>query len=428
MFVPSLLITSVAFVAYTVSIPETRTTLQQLFQLKNDSSGTVYHDGPIVFASKANVVKPPTASIPRVEAHGPLQSTPTILSNIRHHFHNMSSVYDRMLPISVLSHIPEANCDTNRFLVYKCISTCGGMGDRQKGMTSAFLFALLTNRTFIIDMPNPCDISQFFQANVYDWQKCRDKIKRRKVKVHSFMDGNAEKFKNRFPHTNFDQLWTDEVIYIQTNVYFVEAVKRHPLVDERIPWLNNRSREDILGHILGVLFRVKENILNGVVEFAQNYIKGKDLVCAHVRCGRNPSIPNDGMKDKSAPNVHKILSFLKSYEDGNKYTVYVASDSENVRQECRKMIGNCVVSNQTIFHIDRSRVSSRKTACDGFSTVIFEQLMLSRCDVLLLTRSNFGAMAAYERGRSENLFLYDGKTDTVLPVNLSDIQNIYHFT
>ena len=428
MFVPSLLITSVAFVAYTVSTPETRTTLQQLFQLKNDSSGTVYHDGPIVFASKANVVKPPTASIPRVEAHGPLQSTRTILSNIRHHFHNMSSVSDRMLPISVLSHIPEANCDTNRFLVYKCISTCGGMGDRQKGMTSAFLFALLTNRTFIIDMPNPCDISQFFQANVYDWQKCRDKIKRRKVKVHSFMDGNAEKFKNRFPHTNFDQLWADEVIYIQTNVYFVEAVKRHPLVDERIPWLNNRSREDILGHILGVLFRVKENILNGVVEFAQNYIKGKQLVCAHVRCGRNPSIPNDGMKDKSAPNVHKILSFLKSYEDGNKYTVYVASDSENVRQECRKMIGNCVVSNQTIFHIDRSRVSSRKTACDGFSTVIFEQLMLSRCDVLLLTRSNFGAMAAYERGRSENLFLYDGKTDTVLPVNLSDIQNIYHFT
>ena len=428
MFVPSLLITSVAFVAYTVSTPETRTTLQQLFQLKNDSSGTVYHDGPIVFASKANVVKSPTASISRIEAHGPLQSTPTILSNIRRHFHNMSSVSDRMLPISVLSHIPEANCDTNRFLVYKCISTCGGMGDRQKGMTSAFLFALLTNRTFIIDMPNPCDISQFFQANVYDWQKCRDKIKRKNMKVHSLMNRDADKFKNRIPHTNFDQLWTDEVIYIQTNVYFVEAVRRHPLVDERIPWLNNRTWEDIIGHILGVLFRVQENISNRVVEFAQNYINKKQIVCAHVRCGRNPSIPNDGMKDKSAPNVHKILNFLKSYEDGNKYTVYVASDSENVRQECRKMVGNCVVSNQTIFHIDMSPFSSQKTACDGFSTVIFEQLILSRCDVLLLTRSNFGAMAAYERGRSENLYLYDRKSDSVLPVNLSDIKKVYHFT
>ena len=428
MFVPTLLITSVAFVAYTLSTPETRTTLHLLFQLKNDSFGAVNHDGPVVLVSKANVVKPPTASIPRVEAHGPLQSTPTKLNNLRRHFYNMSSVYDRMLPISVLSHIPEADCDTNRFLVYKCKSMCGGMGDRQNGMTSAFLLALLTNRTFIIDMPNPCDVNQFLYANVYDWQKCRDKIKRKHMKVLSFMDRNAEKFKNRIPHTNFDQLWTDEVIYVQTNVYFVEAVRRHPLVDERIPWLNNRIREDILGHILGVLFRVKENILNGAVEFAQNYINGKELVCAHVRCGRNPSIPNDGMKDKSAPNVHKILSFLKSYEDGNKYTVYVASDSENVRQECRKMVRNCVVSNRTIFHIDRSRVSSRKTACDGFSTVIFEQLILSRCDVLLLTRSNFGAMAAYERGRSENLFLYDRKSDSVIPVNLSDIKKVYHFT
>jgi hypothetical protein len=60
-----------------------------------------------------------------------------------------------------------------RFLIYVCPKreedTCGGTADRLQGMVSGFIFSLLTNRVFLIDMQGPIKGKDIFTAPNFDW-------------------------------------------------------------------------------------------------------------------------------------------------------------------------------------------------------------------------------------------------------------------
>ena len=77
---------------------------------------------------------------------------------------------------------PEPDCE-GKLLVYECETAwCGGLGDREKGIMSAFLLALLTDRTLVIDHRKTCDIKKFLKPNLYDWSKCLPHIGTAKLK------------------------------------------------------------------------------------------------------------------------------------------------------------------------------------------------------------------------------------------------------
>ena len=59
----------------------------------------------------------------------------------------------------------------NRYLIYICDGTmsCGGWGDRQRGMVGAFFLAIVTRRRFGIKMTSPCDLENFYQPNLVNW-------------------------------------------------------------------------------------------------------------------------------------------------------------------------------------------------------------------------------------------------------------------
>ncbi len=50
----------------------------------------------------------------------------------------------------------------NRHLVYYCDGWCGGWGDRLKGIMSSYAWALLTKRSFVIRITQPCQFDQLF--------------------------------------------------------------------------------------------------------------------------------------------------------------------------------------------------------------------------------------------------------------------------
>jgi len=55
------------------------------------------------------------------------------------------------------------------FLIYECNSLCGGYGNRIQGITIALMFAILSNRTFLIQMNYPFDINRLLHPNVIKW-------------------------------------------------------------------------------------------------------------------------------------------------------------------------------------------------------------------------------------------------------------------
>ena len=55
-------------------------------------------------------------------------------------------------------------------LTWYCITGCGGIGDRMKGMYSAFLLALAMNRTFFIYQSEEVQKSMYIEPNAIDWR------------------------------------------------------------------------------------------------------------------------------------------------------------------------------------------------------------------------------------------------------------------
>lgn len=138
-------------------------------------------------------------------------------------------------------------------------------------------------------------------------------------------------------------------------------------------------------------------------------------------------MPNDNNRHFGVPNVSAIFSFLKAYNDIEKYVIYIATDAENIRQEAQLNFTNSITSNLPIIHVDRLRKEQADIACEGLFAVLLEQYILSRCDVLLLTRSNMGAMAAYLSKKPQMLFIFYHENRTIFEVSLNEIQQYFKY-
>lgn len=324
----------------------------------------------------------------------------------------------------------EKYCSEKRFLVFECdLSTgCGGWGDRQRGIVTAFLLALLTNRVFVIKMDVPCSLDKILDPNAYDWNVCNSFLSNRRNRHYKqilCIDNQLQVY-NALYNADIDSEWHEQVIGIHININLIELVRKHRYTKLRMKWLQNTSNEDTFRLVLNTLFKPTENMMRDLYRISQDKILGKRLVCGHIRMGKNPSVPKDFTLKFGSPNDSAILSFLKLY-DNRKNVIYIATDSDGIKRKAVESLNNVLLTQFNIVHVDIRSDNDPSLACGGFYMAVLEQYLLSSCDTLLLTRSSFGCNAAYLRGRSDNLFLYITQNNTVIRSNLSDVQNAFQY-
>lgn len=324
----------------------------------------------------------------------------------------------------------QIKCEERKYLVYECHNSCGGLGDRQKGIVSTYLLSILTNRSFVIDMTNPCGIESFMDPNLYDWQVCKKyalSIPKSEALTYGFID-EREKYESVLRKVNFEKDWSKKRrVSFNINWYLIDFVREYLFRYKNnsitpLDWIRESRNEFVVHKLLDVLFRPRKEVSNTVEEFINKKVSNKTLVCSHIRVGKNPTIPNDVSFDiiRGHPNIATLMSFIERYND-NKFVIYVATDSIEVRKKSSAMFKNFVSFNQAIVHIDRLQVSKNK-GCVGYHDAIVEQLLLTKCDILLLTMSNFGVLAAIIRGRTDGIFVYDTKSDSIQQV---DVWNVF---
>lgn len=323
----------------------------------------------------------------------------------------------RTMHINTYEHIVVANptqCKHRQLLVYKCGKhKCAGWGNRVRGIVTSFLLALLTNRAFVIDMTNPCDVSLFLKPNVYNWSTCLTYI-RTEVKEDDMKFLNLKGQSLDTIIQSVQALQNTPVIHILINTDGNIDQWSNYIEDHRnMKWLLESTESEVYHLSIHTLFAPNNRLSLQLDIFSHEQIYGKQLVCAHIRKGQNPSMPKDGVR-KYSPDESTILSYLRKYDNENKYTIYIASDSEKVKALAISELGNVIITNRTIFHVDRiDNDIDVNTACEGFYTVLLEVYILASCDTLLLTHSSFGLIAAYMRGSTRNLFMYKQQTDTI---------------
>ncbi|XP_053385797.1 uncharacterized protein LOC123561743 [Mercenaria mercenaria] len=313
--------------------------------------------------------------------------------------------------LEILKPLSVEHCRSQRFLVYKCDSSsyCGGWADRQKGIVSSFLLALLTNRTFIVDMTSPCEVKRFLLPNIYNWSMCTtflETVSKKNFSYFKYVYGNTrKKFVNQIKSFNFDKNWTKRVVFLQFNANAINGIRQHKQAKTRLKWLMNVTNAEARHLVLHTLLnQTKEGI----------------LVCSHIRIGQNPSIPADKTRARK-PNETVIFEFLDRYDDYRKHAIYIASDSDDIKRLAEIRFKSFVNINRTTVHIDRlgKLRPFTKEACEGFYSVLFEQLILTLCDTLVLTPSGFGTTAAYLRGVSDNLYMFQPETQRILKLNVT---------
>lgn len=324
----------------------------------------------------------------------------------------------------------EGFCNQQKFLVFECgpSDTCGGLGDRQRGLASAFLLALLTNRRFVIEMDSPCPLENFLEPNTYDWTMCKsflEKYKRISYKQLDYID-TSKAIVNVLRNSDIVSEWQETVIGIHINDNVIEHIRRHNYTRSRLNWLLDTSNVEAFRLVLNTLFKPKKLIVQDLKHIHMEKVRDKHLVCAHIRIGRNPSNPIDAKLDSAVENDSDIFSFFKMYSD-RKYVIYIASDSDDLKKKAVNSLENVISIDFTLVHVDKVKKIDVVEACNGFYMALLEQYLLSTCDTLLLTRSNFGRNAAYLRGSSDNLFLYVKQQNRIVRSNLSNIQEVFKY-
>ncbi|XP_060553266.1 uncharacterized protein LOC132714401 isoform X2 [Ruditapes philippinarum] len=357
------------------------------------------------------------------------------VSKNRSYAENILNKDRRVLTAESLEDITVLNknqCKNRNFLVYRCDSSipCGGWADRQKGIVSSFLMALLTKRVFVIDMVQPCNLDQFLLPNIYDWSICKSYIKSVPHNLtRTFNHIEDYKFAKVVEHFDFQRIWTKHVIFIRFHTHVIDGLKNHTLGKSRLKWLLNINNEEAIHLVLNTLFKPNEWILNDTNEFYTNRIRMKKFVCCHIRTGKNPNMPTDLIPRFGRPNETVLFDFLKKYDKNSDYFIYVASDSDKVKESAKNNLTSYVNINRPIVHVDRLGPFGKlkEEACKGLYTVILEQFILSLCDEIILTRSGFGVMAVYMRGDAKGLFMYHPIEKRVVATNLTNIQKVFVF-
>jgi hypothetical protein len=140
---------------------------------------------------------------------------------------------------------------------------CGGWGDRQKGIISTFLIAILTSRVFVIDIDKPCKLDNILLPNIYNWSLCYNFVKtvsKNNLVDYKYTDSSG-KLRETIKSLDFNRTWSKQVVTVRVNSYVIDEVRKHKLAAIRLKWLLNITNEKAIHLVLHTLFKPGEKIL-----------------------------------------------------------------------------------------------------------------------------------------------------------------------
>ncbi|GFO10405.1 hypothetical protein PoB_003691000 [Plakobranchus ocellatus] len=123
-----------------------------------------------------------------------------------------------------------------------------------------------------------------------------------------------------------------------------------------------------------------------------------NLMCAHVRLGHSKTFPFETYSFNKQETVTGVWDFLKPYAKKG-YHIYLAADSEEVKEEARALFGERVImAEKKIVHIDADRKSADAKA--GLQFTLTEQLLLTTaCREMVRSHSGYSGRAEEIRSK-----------------------------
>ena len=314
----------------------------------------------------------------------------------------------------------ESRMSNKRVLAWHCRSdrSCGGIGDRLRGVLTTFALAIFSRRKFVMYWEHPSE-NLYLRPNMINWD---DKQAIDKIKQSKKSDTNVKKFyvfsiKRTTWQSQLSTIQGDTpIVTLSTNKELDTLSSSYTTTGQK--WIKeglnqaglaNLSRRYLV-NLLGIVFRylfVLEPLLINEIKSAMTVlgIDGIPYVGLHIRTGFDGShTVKDDPNMKYIKDRTKWMKALQCAVDrANKYTgnnsyIFLATDSHSVRDLAVSKFGLRFRSLDIRgFHVDKMNKRPHVITNEedkGIVSMLVDVILLARSYILVRWSSGYAQMAA----------------------------------
>ena len=285
------------------------------------------------------------------------------------------------------------NDATVQAVVWRCRDGCGGLGDRQRGILTSFMLALVTDRAFFIDNETPVPLRHYFHvANpTLHWVFHEDMLQNRSVLEEDFR-GELPSIGD-YSTANLSR-YKDIDILIQTNSFWQPFnILRNPAFGKSVGYLRSYDDSTLAGCVLNYLMVPSRDLQVKVLDLRKPAKASvhHPVLAVQVRSGDS--------QNKNMTVIAKLVQLfdtciVKIQNDmSSRPQIFLTTDSEEVVAEFEKLYPDMLSFAGQIYHVD-GPFGSPSSPDSAFGKIVMDQLMLSQANKLLISRSGFGELAA----------------------------------
>ena len=267
----------------------------------------------------------------------------------------------------------------------------GGLADRLKGIISAYLFSIYTNRAFAIEWFSPCPLEPSLTHALCDWRTSTWSTPLRNPKAVRHLDliDQVGLFETISPEEIVELLSENEqVVYINTNIF------SHTLCNKMFP---NFNTNEVFKAAFDSLFQF--NVPHQFLELLQDvHNHSGNLIGVHWRTGGGNGWDDPHMGEWSKADEAIEFALEKAKEKGlDNPVVYFATDSDKAKSKVleREWKNKIIMATQEVGHIDKVGDNAR----DSFDYALTEFMILSKCDLIFGGAGQYWLSAALVGGK-----------------------------
>ncbi len=308
--------------------------------------------------------------------------------------------------------------DSKKYVIYECTNKnlCGGLGDRLKGIMSAYAWSLVTNRIFLIRHYRPCLLTEMFQVNKLNWNIDtfnRTKETNANTQVYYLIDN--VKFRDAlFNYTQFDSNIT--YVVFKNNVDWLEPLSKNPISVQRLRKLGFEMKKFKLQYMFKkwyeMMFKLSPSLEMKYKQFQRKAKPNRNslLVCAQVRIGgKREFVAYDGPFTEIG-NTKVYWNYIKKEFIRNRtdFKLFLTTDTKSIEHEAEKEFGkmNVIINDGPLRHLDRE-LNLGKQHCHRVEKTFLDFHCLQLCDMAIISESGFGKLGVWNRPNpSEKLAMF----------------------
>ena len=303
-----------------------------------------------------------------------------------------------------------------KYISYNCNENfeCGGHGDRIKGIISTYIWSLITNRKFLINITKPCDLKNFLLPNKINWNEALTKScdltdsneELSQISVVDLWGLNNNKFKENLKFIDILKFHEDkDLIILRTNRNYLTSYSRNKYV--KISLLSKGLDPKFLDipfvmkKIYSDLFKLTPRLQLKYDEFLKRAKPSPKtiLICAQVRIGGFLLNNNYDLKFINRNDSFVYWKFIKenflTKINSSSYRIFITTDTESIEKEAELEFGknNIVVNSGVNVHVDDNQVKN----CSTVEKIILDFHSLANCDMAVISGSQFGTFGIWNR-------------------------------